>query len=75
MNTQLSSNTDGLAPPKIWFTITDLVDRWQMGRSTIYKMVADGKLPPAIKFGRGSRWPMADVIAFEAGLSRGGFDA
>lgn len=36
------------------------------GRSTVYKLISEGKLPPPAKIGRVSVWPEDDIAAFQA---------
>jgi predicted DNA-binding transcriptional regulator AlpA len=50
---------------KPWLTIDDLTQRWALGKSTICKWVADGKLAKPTKFGRASRWPLETILNFE----------
>lgn len=41
-----------------WVSIDDLAARFHCSRSTIYRMIREGDLPPARKFGRAARLPL-----------------
>ena len=50
----------------VWLTVSQLCQRWQLGRKTVYKFI-DAKILPARKFGRHLyRVAMEDVLRFEA---------
>lgn len=35
-----------------------------LGKSTIWRLVANGQFPPPHKFGRSSRWLLSDIINY-----------
>jgi len=50
---------------RAWFTVSQLCQRWQLGRKTIYKFI-DNKILPAWKVGPHLyRIAVADVLRFE----------
>jgi excisionase family DNA binding protein len=49
-----------------WMTISQLCDRWQLGRKTVYKFI-DAQLLPAWRVGSHLyRVAVADVLRFES---------
>ncbi len=50
----------------VWLTVSQLCQRWQLGRKTVYKFI-DAKILPARKFGKHLyRVAIEDVLRFEA---------
>ncbi len=51
----------------IWASVEFFSDRYQFSKSFLYKLVTQGKIPRPAKFGKSSRWRVADMdAAFEA---------
>lgn len=49
-----------------FLTRPQLAARWGVSRTTLYRMQADGHLPPPVRLGRGTpRWPIAEVERIE----------
>ena len=60
-----SSPTSRAARLPAWLTVSQLCDRWQLGRKTVYKFIAANALP-VWKVGRHLyRVAVADVLRFE----------
>lgn len=50
-----------------YFTIRQLTERWQVSRTTLFRWVRSGYCPKPVRFtARSVRWPVAEVVAFEA---------
>jgi predicted DNA-binding transcriptional regulator AlpA len=47
-----------------------LAERFNVSNRTIWRLVAQGALPPPVKIGRCARWFLADITAFEQSLLR-----
>jgi predicted DNA-binding transcriptional regulator AlpA len=50
---------------EVLLTTDDLAARWQATKSSIYGLRYLGKCPPAVKLGRGLRFRLRDVEAWE----------
>jgi len=44
----------------------DLCDRLSLGRATVYRQVAAGRLPKPLRIGRAVRWRRAEIEAWIA---------
>lgn len=45
----------------------DLANRYSIGRTTVWRWLADGRLPPPVQLTPGTtRWRLIDIEAFEA---------
>lgn len=61
---------DGVtAMPPSMLTLQQLSERLQISRSTLYRHMHAGMLPPALRIGRQVRFRIADVEAWEHGLA------
>ena len=57
----------GIVPDAKYLRPADLMRRWQVGRTTIWRLARDGELRPVkLLGGRALFYPLADVQAFEA---------
>lgn len=45
-----------------YLTIADVMDRLNIGKSTVYRRIADGTLPAPIKIGRLTRFSERDLV-------------
>lgn len=53
-----------------YLTARELMERFKIPRSTFYRYLRDGYLPPGLRVGpRTVRWRRSDVEAFEARLA------
>lgn len=53
----------------VWLTDRQGAARYQMSRSTWWRMVKEGRLPKPVKLGPGiTRWRLADLQQWEAGV-------
>jgi excisionase family DNA binding protein len=48
-----------------WFTVSQLCQRWQLGRKTIYRFIDSGLLPAWMPSTHLYRVAVADVLRFE----------
>ena len=48
--------------------VTDLMKRYGLSRSGVYKKCENKELPAGVKIGCTHRWKLSDILAFEAGL-------
>lgn len=53
-----------------WFTVSQLCQRWQLGRKTIYKFIDSNILPVWKPSTHLYRVAVADVLRFEARIRR-----
>lgn len=53
-------------PPALLMTVDDLARELRTSAKTIRRMDAAGRLPRAVKIGRGKRWPRATIVAWIA---------
>lgn len=49
-----------------WRTVEEVAEALRLSTKTVYRMVADGAFPNAVKHGRDLRIPRADVDAYLA---------
>jgi excisionase family DNA binding protein len=62
----LGTRSVATEPGPAWMTISQLCDRWQLGRKTVYKFI-DAQLLPAWRVGSHLyRVAVADVLRFES---------
>ena len=70
----LANNTQTPAPAerhvKHLLDVFDLGERWKRHPVTVRIDHAAGRIPAAIRVGRGLRWRMADILAYEDGSWR-----
>lgn len=52
--------------PQDPMSVAELSARWRANPKTVWRLVAQGKLPGAFRVGRQWRVPLADVEAYEA---------
>src|ERR687887_638897 len=50
----------------VWLTVSQLAQRWQLGRKTIYKFIDSGELPVWKVGTHLFRIALADILRFEA---------
>ncbi|HBE71483.1 MAG TPA: transcriptional regulator [Planctomycetaceae bacterium] len=53
------------SPKKAMLTVNEVIEHYGISRSTWDRMVAAGKAPKPLKFGRNNRWRMQDLKAWE----------
>src|SRR3989441_2800993 len=64
--TQSASSSQWMEPEPMWFTVSQLSQRWQLDRKTIYKFI-DCKILPVWRVGTHLyRVAVADILRFEA---------
>jgi len=64
--TQSASLSHWMEPEPVWFTVSQLSQRWQLDRKTIYKFI-DCKILPVWRVGTHLyRVAVADILRFEA---------
>lgn len=50
----------------VYLTRAQLAARWGLSRATLYRMQADGHLPPPVRLGRGApRFPLSEIERIE----------
>jgi len=47
------------------YSTEDLIERYQISRSTIHNWVKEKILPPPIKMGRRTLWRLSELVEFE----------
>lgn len=60
-----------MAEAKKFYTVSEFLENYPMGRSTLYRLVGTGDLR-LVKFGRSSRISVAEAEAWAATLPRSG---
>lgn len=48
-----------------YFTIAELTERYRCNRSTVYRWIKSGDLPPPVRLGGLARWRVDEVLAAE----------
>lgn len=44
--------------------LPEVISRIGVSRPTVYRLIADGKFPKAVKQGRTSSWPVSEIEAY-----------
>ena len=55
--------------PEKYLTLTEVMERLQIGKSTVYRRIKDGTIPQPLKIGRLQRFQESDFDAAMATLS------
>jgi excisionase family DNA binding protein len=61
---------DNQAKKKPFYTLAELMERWQVSRSTVYREIARGRLK-CIHIGSQIRFPAKAVAKYEEGPAEG----
>lgn len=61
---------DGMPPPDRWLNVQELADYLGFSRATIYRLVAEGRIPCRRLHGTGVRFAPEDVAEIERSSER-----
>lgn len=50
---------------RMYLTLTDVANRYKIGKSTVYALIRKGKMPMAHKIGGANRWKLSELENFE----------
>lgn len=67
--TNSSTPTQPNEPAPILWRVKHLTAKLQIGKSTLWRWVSDGRFPRPVRFGRVTVWHDADVQAWIANLT------
>lgn len=48
-------------PTRRYLSLATIVKKYDTTKITVYRLIADGLFPPAVKLGAGNRWPEDEV--------------
>lgn len=49
----------------MYLTLTDVANRYKIGKSTVYALIRKGEMPMAHKIGGANRWKLSELEEFE----------